>query len=71
MTARETVESFGWWVYKSCSCGGVFTLKCKHPNKPSVEIWLRPNRNQWLHKLNGRLQEQGIIESLKQKLEKL
>lgn len=44
---KKLLESLGWYQYKQCTCGGVFKQKFKHPDKPSKEIWIYPNRNTW------------------------
>lgn len=64
MTGKQVAESNGWWMYRSCTCGGSFTQKFKHPEKPSVEIWVYPNQNKWVHRINKTNIKQGSIPEL-------
>ena len=69
---REILESGGWWKYRHCSCGGVFTQKFKHPNKPGKEIWIKPNRNTWEYRIGRPVHGRGVgIEQLKTLLESI
>ena len=56
---KELLVSQGWWMYKSCSCGGTRTEKFKHPQKPSKEIWIKPNRNRWEYRIGRPVYKAG------------
>jgi hypothetical protein len=48
---RKLLESQGWKMYKTCSCGGTRTEKFNHPDYPSKEFWVKPNRNRWEYRI--------------------
>lgn len=60
-----------WWMYKNCHCGGSLKEKFKHPQKPGLEVHIRPNRGIWIVMLNKRQADNGVAANLKSKLDTL
>jgi len=67
---REILEANGWWMYHSCTCGGSRKEKFKHPNKPGIEMHIRPTKAKWFYlKGNKRVFDEGVgLITLKAKL---
>jgi len=68
---RQILEAAGWWMYHSCTCGGSLKEKFKHPNKPSKEFHIRPNRNKWFYLENKRIFDQGNYSDLQKKIDEV
>jgi len=66
---KQLLESYGWWQYHSCTCGGSLKQKFKHKDKPTTEIHIRPNKNKWFLMISNKVAAQGnhaqLIEKIK------
>ena len=69
---KQLLLDFGWYKYTSCTCGGSYKEKYKHPTKPSTQIHIQPNANKWLYRVNNSTVQQGVGEqSLQTKLKEI
>lgn len=69
---NEVLLQYGWFKWTSCSCGGTFKAKYKHPSKPGTQIHIKPNRNTWEHKVSNSTVERGTgSQSLEAKLKEI
>lgn len=55
----EVLTQNGWYKWTSCTCGGSYKEKYKHPSKPDKQIHIRPNQNKWFYLQNKRIWGQG------------
>ena len=61
----------GWFMFHSCSCGGSYKEKYKHPSKPAKQIHIRPSKDKWFYLQSNRVYAEGNTSTLQAKLNEI
>lgn len=68
---KELLESYNWYMFHQCTCGGTLKQKFKNPNKPSLMFKIMPRKNVWELYINNKFVTKGNQADLKNKLDEV
>lgn len=66
---KDLLVNLGYRFDHSCNCGGFYNEIYNKSKKDSVQIWIRPNQDNFIFKRDGAVFKRGQSGSLRQALE--